>query len=231
MRLDKVTKRINLCPYGGGQSCERQGGSGESSHGAGYVHPVPTITELGQPVGDCVTPLYKGNEYHLSHLESFFEDGFSKSVLGVSLDTVTHALDVVKKSLYDFDLDSEEGVTKLLELLPVMDREILADIAGEIWPGYPAQDLNPKLLRLEIKGYLMDYLDGHGTQEAETVPEGLGESAGAEEGGQEEGTPEEGAGGDDDETASAVSGASDVESSSAEGATDDESAPGPGAEA
>ncbi len=217
--------RHNSCTYGGGLACERQGGSGEASHGAGYVHPIPTLRELGRPAGDPVTPLQKGAEHHLPELEAFFDDDFSKSVLGVSLDTAIHALEVVKKSLYDFDLDSEEGVIKLLELVPIMDREILADIAGEIWPGYPAQDLNPKLLRLEIKGYLMDYLDGHGTQEAETVPEGLGEPTGAEEGGQEEGAPEEGAGGGDPEAPAAAPGPDSDEGAPEEEAPDDEPAP------
>jgi hypothetical protein len=120
--------------------------------------------------------------FQLSGLEEFFDEDLSKSVLGVSFDEVVCAIDVVKKSLYDFDLESTEGVTKLLELLPIMDPEILRDIAGEIWPGYPTQDADAKLLRLEIKGYLMDYLDGYGQEEAATAPEGLAEPQGTEEG-------------------------------------------------
>jgi hypothetical protein len=170
-----------------------------------------------------VVPLRKGAEQYLPELEAFFDDDFSKSALGVSLDTIIHAIEVVKKSLYDFDLVSEEGVIKLLELVPIMDREILVDIAGEIWPGYPAQDANPKLLRLEIKGYMMDYLDGHGTQEAETAPEGLGESTGAEEGASEESAPD--AGGGDAEGSPSTTGDPNVEGASEEGAPPEESAP------
>jgi len=111
-----------------------------------------------------------------------------------------------------------------------MDREILADIAGEIWPGYPSQDLDPKLLRLEIKGYMMDYLDGHGTQESQTAPEELGdpEPAGDEEG-QEE-APTDG-GGEPDAEAAPEPGADGAEGAPAEGEADAEPAPGQGSEA
>lgn len=186
------------CIHKGGESCKRQGGSGDLTHSAGYVHPIPTLKELGQPAGDPVFIKKANTEIHsLSILEDFFDEDFSKAVLNVSMDNMIHAVDVVKKSLYDFDLESTDGVIKLLELLPVIDREILGDIAGEIWPGYPSEDNNPDLLRLEIKGYLMDYLDGHGIREAQTAPEDLaGETDGAE--GQSEDSDGEGAGGGDE---------------------------------
>lgn len=227
-----MTRPINPCTYGGGTACERQGGSGEASHAAGYVHPIPTSSELGRPAGDPVEPLGKSEvEYVLPELSEFFDESFAKSVLGVSLDAVIHARDVVRKSLYDFDLDTVEGVLKLLELLPIMDREILGDIAGEIWPGYPAQDSNPDLLRLEIKGYLMDYLDGHGTQEAETAPEGLGDETGPEGSEEEPQEPAEGEAGADAEAAAAPQGPDSAEGSAEQGPPDDEPAPEPGAEA
>lgn len=228
-----MTRRIQPCVYGGGATCERQGGSGEASHSAGYVHPIPSVRELGRPAGDPVEPLSKGGEHFLPDLEGLFDDDFSKSVLGVSMDTAIHALEVVKKSLYDFDLTSEDGVLKLLNLLPIMDREILADVAGEIWPGYPAQDNNPKLLRLEIKGYLMDYLDGHGTRSAETVPEGLGGGAEGGEGSEEGAAPEAGAeeAGGTPEGDVPDAGSENAVASPAEGTPDDESASGQGPEA
>ena len=225
-----MTRHIRPCVHGGDVACTCQGGSGEASHAVGYTHPIPTLDEVGAPAGDVVHPLQKGAEYSLPGLEEFFDDDFSKSVLGVSLDTAVHARDVVKKSLYDFDLESKEGVLKLLGLVPIMDREILADIAGEIWPGYPSQDLDPKLLRLEIKGYMMDYLDGHGTQESQTAPEELGdpEPAGDEEG-QEE-APTDG-GGEPDAEAAPEPGADGAEGAPAEGEADAEPAPGQGSEA
>ena len=168
-----MNRQISPCEHGGGSACQRQGGSGEASHAAGYVHPYPTIQEVGEPAADPV--IVKSEDVRtvrIPGLESFFDDDLSKAVLSVNLGTALHARDIVKKSMYDIDLDSDEGVTKLLELLPIMDIEILIDIAGELWPGYPAQDANPKMLRLEIKGYLMDVLDGHGQDEAEEIPEG-----------------------------------------------------------
>lgn len=224
-----MTRQIHPCTYGGGSACERQGGSGEAAHSVGYTHPMPTLQELGRPAGDSVHPVQKARAVHyLPELEVFFDDTFSKSVLGVSLDTMIHATEVVKKSLYDFDLDSPDGVLKLLELLPIMDREILVDIAGEIWPGYPAEDSDFKLLRLEIKGYLMDYLDGHGKEEAtgegpQTESEGLGDSSGAEESPQE-GTSEAGTGGST-ETGTSLQGASGSKGASAEGPSNIESTP------
>lgn len=223
-----MSRQIHSCTYGGGTACERQGGSGEASHSIGYVHPMPTSQELGVPAGDVVTSLSKGGEYIVDHLEDLFDDDLSKSVLGVSMDSAIHALEVVKKSLYDFDLDTEDGVLKLMELLPIMDPEILTAIAGEIWPGYPAQDNNPKLLRLEIKGYLMDYLDGHGTRSAETAPEGLGSPEGEAGGEEGEAAPPDGGEAAPDAAApdAGDSGPAGAEAPPEQGAPDEEPAPG-----
>lgn len=223
-----MTRQISKCVYGGGDSCKRQGGSGEGSHSSGYVHPYPTIREVGQPAGDPVETLNK-TERHvgLEGLTEFFDEDLSAAVLSVSLDAAIHAVDVVKKSLYDFDLESDDGVTKLLELLPIMDQQILVDIAGELWPGYPAQDQHAKLLRWEIRGYLIDYLDGHGQDEVEEVPEeGTEEPPGLE-------SPEEGAGEAPDASGApeAAPGQAGAEAPPEQGTPDAQPAPGPGAEA
>lgn len=228
-----MSRQIRPCTHGGGAACERQGGSGEASHSVGYIHPMPTAKELGTPAGDAVEPLSKGGEYDIDHLEDLFDDEYCKSVLGVSMDTAIHALEVVRKSLYDFDLTSKEGVLKLLGLVPIMDREILADVAGEIWPGYPAQDNNPQLLRLEIKGYLMDFLDGHGTRSAETAPEGLGGppgTEGGEEGAAGEAAPAE-AGGSPEGDAAPDEGSGAPEAPAEQGPPDAEPAAGSGPQA
>ncbi|MHA2068140.1 MAG: hypothetical protein ACXABY_27580 [Candidatus Thorarchaeota archaeon] len=157
-----MTRKISKCIYGGGKLCERQGGTGDVYHAAEYTHRYPTLEEIGDPVGDPVyPPVRKGMETlcRLAELEDFFDDDVSRAALGIHFVDVVNTVDLVRKSLYDFDVDSSEGVTKLLELLPIMDKEILQEIAGEIWPGYPTQDGNADLLRAEVKGYLMDYLD------------------------------------------------------------------------
>jgi len=139
----------------------RQGGTGDTHHASGYVHKYPTLQEAGEPVGDAVTAIQKGEPsvFQLNGLVDFFDEPGSVMALDTQLMTSVDSTDLVRKALYDFDVDSREGVVKLLELLPIMDTEILQEIAGEIWPGYPAQDSDSKLLRAEIKGYLMDYLD------------------------------------------------------------------------
>jgi hypothetical protein len=54
-----------------------------------------------------------------------------------------------------------------------MDPEILKDIVAEIWPGYEAED-DPRRNRMEIKGYLRDYLDSYekSTSKREAVSSG-----------------------------------------------------------
>ncbi len=162
-----MTRQVSSCVHGGGDACKRQGGSGAASHARGYVHPYPTLAETGQPVGDAVEPVQKSGDtrvMRLADIQEFFDEDLSKSVLGTYVHQGVDVVDMVRKSMYDFDLDSDEGIQKLLGLLPIMDVVIMQDIAGEIWPGYPAQDTDPDMLRAEIRGYLIDWLDGHGQE-------------------------------------------------------------------
>lgn len=103
-----------------------------------------------------------------------FDDDLAKSMLEVQFDKLLHPQDAVEKSLYNFDLDTPEGIDRLLELLPIMDPEIINEVYQEIFPQYPVATLAPRVARLELRGYLMDYLDG-AFQEAENA------SGGAEE--------------------------------------------------
>lgn len=150
--------KLKSCTYGGGSSCQKQGGDGSTAHGAGYVHPFPHLSELGEPVGDEVAPLSKAERtVSVLGLDSFFDEDMAEEVLRLSLSDMI-AVDRLAKSLYDFDIDTEDGIKKLLELLPVLDPEIIIDVMEEIWPGYVADDVDPDLMRAEIKGYFLDYL-------------------------------------------------------------------------
>lgn len=90
-----------------------------------------------------------------------FDDDLAKSMLEVIFDKIIHPQDAVEKSLYNFDLETPEGVDRLLELLPIMDPEIINEVYAEIFPGYPVDTLAPRIARIELRGYLMDYLNGN----------------------------------------------------------------------
>lgn len=98
---------------------------------------------------------------HLEDLEKHFDDDLAEQMLGLHLgDGTVSSLDLLSKSIYDFDLETDEGIEKLLTLLPVLDPEIVLQIVQEIWPGYPPENFEVHRFRLEIKGYLLDYLYG-----------------------------------------------------------------------
>lgn len=148
------------CIYGGGSSCTKQGGDGSLQHGAVYTHPYPSIEEVGEPIGDFI---YKSSESLIEHsfiLNDFvvdFDEDEATSVLSLELSKGIDVNDLLK-SLYDFDLDTSEGVQKLLSLVPVLDSVILVDLMEKIWPGYAVESEDPELLRAEIRGFLLDFL-------------------------------------------------------------------------
>jgi len=111
---------------------------------------------------------------HLPGLEASFDNDSAERVLNLSVSKAVHTSDLIRKSMYDFDLDSPEGIQKLLSLLPIMDPDILKDIISEIWPGYPS-DVDGRRHRMEIKGYFQDFLQNYDEQSAQT------EEAGSEE--------------------------------------------------
>ncbi len=156
--------RLKNCEYGGGRACSRQGGSGAKSHSGGYVHPQPSVREWGGQYEDG--PVVKGSmedTLHMAGLVDPISDDMAKSLLEVALPEVFDEKDFFNKAIREFDVETEEGVDSLLSLLPIMDPEILKDIMIEIWPGYTADEsFEPRTARLEIKGYLLDYLDARG---------------------------------------------------------------------
>jgi len=149
---------LRKCIHGGGSSCSRQGGDGSLQHRADFVHPYPTIDEAGLPVGDFVEKSHSSQETHsLSDFTIDFDEDNTSAIMSLVLSKGIDVGDLIK-SLYDFDLETEEGIRKLLGLLPVLDPEIVVDLVEKIWPGYAVQEEDPDLLRAEVKGYLLDYL-------------------------------------------------------------------------
>lgn len=112
----------------------------------------------------------------LPGLESSFDNDKAEAMLNVSVGRITTTRQLVRKSMYDFDLETPEGIEKLMALIPIMDPDILKDIMGEIWPGYPT-DVDARRHRLEIKGYLKDYLESYDQEDA-TQQLGSGEGQG-----------------------------------------------------
>jgi len=117
-----------------------------------------------------------------SGLEDSFDNESAERMLNLSIGKITRTADLVRKSMYDFDLDTPEGIEKLMSLLPIMDPEILKDIIAEIWPGYPAE-LDPRRHRMEIKGYCLDFVASYNaenttnTEEAPALPVDSGSDA------------------------------------------------------
>ena len=66
----------------------------------------------------------------------------------------------LSKSLYYFEFETKHGIDRLLELLPIMDRDVLQEVYTYIWPGYSmdAERWNERIARLEIRGYLLDFV-------------------------------------------------------------------------
>ena len=97
---------------------------------------------------------------HIQKLEDVFDEDVADMLLDLPLGAKSvSSMDLISKSFYDFDLETEEGIEKLLTLLPVLDPEIVSQIVKEVWPGYPDQNFDVKRFRLELKGYLLDHLD------------------------------------------------------------------------
>jgi len=154
----RVTKFVD-CVHGGGTACKRQGGSGCTVHKAGYIHPFPTSEDL-ESIAKAVPedPKVKGDKtFNVPEMEPDIQG--NEEAEGM-LDVPSMEQDVPKQ-LYYFDLQNPEGAVRLIELLPILDPDIVEEIYETIWPGYPVQDeeaFNDRVARLEIRGYLMDYL-------------------------------------------------------------------------
>jgi len=98
------------------------------------------------------------NSFKIEGIEKSFDNNEATRLLSCSVSDLIHTSDYIRKSIYDFDLDTPEGISKLLSLLPIMDPNIITDLVKTIWPGYEVED-DPRRHRMDIKGYLKDYLE------------------------------------------------------------------------
>lgn len=62
------------------------------------------------------------------------------------------------KSFYGLDVETEDGLKRILDVLPIMDIEFVQQLASEIWPDAQTEDSDPELLRAEVKGFCLDQL-------------------------------------------------------------------------
>lgn len=140
--------------------------------------------QLGTPVGDPVEPVAKSVRKVKIDLADDFDGGdTAQEILGLQVENVLTSGNFFMKSMYDFDLDSEDGIVRLISFLPILDPEIIKQVLTEIWPGYPVDSLtfDNNLARAEIKGYLLDFLGGHGTEAADIDSTDEGEPDGGAE--------------------------------------------------
>ncbi len=152
---------LHKCIYKGGSLCQRHGGSGSLKHSTAYRHPYQSSTELGVVKGITASKQDNGVTVPGTALESWFNEDAAERALLQEYSGVVNSVDIVKKSLYDFDVTSIEGIDKLLYLLPILDNRVVELVSQELWPGYPIDDnFDHKKVRLEIKGFLLDFIYG-----------------------------------------------------------------------
>lgn len=145
------------CIHGGGKDCRRHGGDGSTLHKAGFIHPFRSHEEVFKAGAVSTRSV-------VTQVESLEAD---------LQDTALLYDEPIEKALYHFDVETPAGIDRLLELLPILDREIIEEVYQEIWPNYPTDDeesFNLRIARAEIRGYLMDFLIKHdvGTNEKPT---------------------------------------------------------------
>jgi hypothetical protein len=127
-----------------------------------------------KPVGDTVTPIQKGMRRVSLDLSSTSSEDTVIPLLQTEISRIITPSSFLFKSLYDFDIESNEGVTNLLHLLPILDPDIIKLLVVEIWPGYPTDRelFNIDHTRSEIKGYLLDLVEGGMIEEGQEGEEG-----------------------------------------------------------
>lgn len=101
-------------------------------------------------------------------------------------------------SLYNFDLLTPDGVERVVALLPILDESIVKAVYQECFPGYPIDNISPRVARVELRGFFMDFLDGSTTPETASTTDDSSEDEDPEgsldAGGEEGADGEEGAG-------------------------------------
>lgn len=82
----------------------------------------------------------------------------AKSILSTPRPTAAVTSGQLAKSFYGLDVTSENGLARILEVLPILDIEFVKQLASEIWPDAHTEDSDPELLRAEVKGFCLDQL-------------------------------------------------------------------------
>lgn len=90
-------------------------------------------------------------------LEDNFDDDRAEDLLNLGIYQTDNLDSILEKSMFEFSLDNEEGVLRLLELLPVLDEDILKEVYRDVFRGYPVENLAPRIARAELRGYFMDF--------------------------------------------------------------------------
>jgi len=126
------------------------------------------------PIGATITPMYKAIRRVVLDLPDDFNNALAEEVLDLSVHDMVSPQNLMYKSMYEFNLDTPEGINRLLSLLPVLDPEIIKTTTQEIWPAAPVADLefDANMARAEVRGYLLDLLEDHGEQAGQEGQEG-----------------------------------------------------------
>ena len=66
--------------------------------------------------------------------------------------------ELLNKSIYDYDPNTQEGVYKLLELLPIVDSTVIQELSSIVWPGVVVEDEDVNRYRCELRGWLISTL-------------------------------------------------------------------------
>lgn len=146
---------LSRCLLKGGAACQRQGGSGMCFHTEGYVHPF----ESGFDGSNAISSADSSIVDTIKGLDDWFGDpDLVVKVLNHTVDQAINTVSEVRKSLFDFDVNTYEGAQKVLHLLPILDEDVVKLLMQELWPGYPTNDesFDHKRARLQIKGFLLD---------------------------------------------------------------------------
>lgn len=135
---------LRRCIHANSAVCRRHGGSGSSHHATGYTHPYAhkpirvTSETVSEPFSD---------------LHVYVDTNAAHRALGVDMPCDHY----VNKGTISVDMSSADDVESLLTILPIADEQIVRELYLSIWPeASSAESLNPRLMRLQIIGYLHD---------------------------------------------------------------------------
>ena len=124
-------------------------------------------------VGNAETPVVKGAIRTVPlFLYSTLSEEDATAILDTEVSQRESPSQFLFKSMFDFDVSTTEGIDRLLYLITVLDAEIVKLVVTEIWPGYPVESegFSAEFARMQIKGFLLDVLEGHGIEQEGQAP-------------------------------------------------------------